>query len=52
MNNKCPNCGVPWSKKLINNYKLILPKDCPGCRKLAPRASMRPIMPVRKPKQK
>ena len=50
MNNKCPSCGTFWDKKLIDSYKVILPKNCPGCRKQAPRASMRPINPVRKPK--
>ncbi len=52
MNQKCPNCGLPWEKKLIDNYKLQLPKDCPGCKKLAPRQSRRPMNPIRKSKQK
>ncbi len=47
---KCFNCEFLLKKNLEKGHSVMLPKDCPDCRKLAPRASMRPVRSPQKPK--
>lgn len=48
---KCFHCGFQLEKKLEKGHSVNLPYKCPNCKKLAPRQSLRPIMPVRKSKK-